>query len=95
MRSGWLIRARASWGVPFGHPPYPPQNKGAAHRPLCIPQGNKGWLVYTHVENRLDRKPEGFLIGLLRSARTSLSPTAYGLKLAISTKSINHAQSVF
>jgi hypothetical protein len=47
-------------------------------------------IVYTHVENRLDRKPkEGFLIGLLRFARTSLSPTADGLKLKIPAKDNN------
>ena len=36
-----------------------------------------------YVENRLDRKPEGFLISLLRFARTSLFPTVCGLKLRI------------
>ena len=29
-------------------PPKPPQNKGAARRPLCIPQGNN-WLIGLHV----------------------------------------------
>jgi hypothetical protein len=44
-------------------------------------------LACVYVENRLDRKPEGFLIGLLRYARTSLSPTTYGLKPTILVKS--------
>jgi hypothetical protein len=48
-----------------------------------------------YVENRLDRKPEGFLIGLLRFARTSLSPTRYGLKLKILIKAGNYEGSSF
>jgi hypothetical protein len=49
-----------------------------------------------YVENRLDRKPKkGFLNGLLRYARTSLFPTAYGLKLKMPVKDNNTENSIF